>query len=462
MRTFGLRYLLLLTAAFGVFSAATLSKDKWYRERKAGVTYQIFENEATGIVLQVVKNSGICEKIPRVDQYSGYASFNEVEHTFFWFVEARTNPTTAPFAMNLAGGLGGASTAELFTQLGPCHFEEGESTPSISNTYNLNQNVNMIYIDQPIDAGFSSSLNLAGSTDAAAPYIWNLLQAFFAGFEEYENRDLSIITSSYGRVNGKKIEIAALIIGNGWYDGAIQYKGIIEYSRNNTYKPLISKNEANAYMWEYYSQCLPAQELCDRSASYENCRNVQRMCSLKRYLIDERDEDVYDIRKRSIYTVQGVDLGTPTEKEVVHGYLNRLDVMKAIGAISSWDDSSERIKIRFGEWAVDARSTLNTLSKVVRSGVTTLIYAGDADMVDDWFGNLDVADAIKYEGTSTFANKRLTPYAVNGLVEGEFKSFKNLSFLRIYEAGHTARHDQPALAFQVFNQTMQKTAISST
>ena len=36
------------------------------------------------------------------------------------------------------------------------------------------------------------------STVTAAPYVWKLLQAFYANFPEYESRDFGLFTESYG------------------------------------------------------------------------------------------------------------------------------------------------------------------------------------------------------------------------------------------------------------------------
>lgn len=42
--------------------------------KRDGVDHNIFEHEATGAKLDFVKNSGICETTPGVNQYSGYVS----------------------------------------------------------------------------------------------------------------------------------------------------------------------------------------------------------------------------------------------------------------------------------------------------------------------------------------------------------------------------------------------------
>jgi len=56
----------------------------------------------------------------------------------------------------------------------------------------------MLYVDQPIGVGFSYGTDPVTSTVTAAPYVWKLLQAFFAQFPQYESRDFGIFTESYG------------------------------------------------------------------------------------------------------------------------------------------------------------------------------------------------------------------------------------------------------------------------
>lgn len=39
---------------------------------------------------------GVCETTEGVDDYAGYISLNEETNMFFWFFEARSNPTEKP------------------------------------------------------------------------------------------------------------------------------------------------------------------------------------------------------------------------------------------------------------------------------------------------------------------------------------------------------------------------------
>jgi len=98
----------------------------------------------------------------------------------------------------------------------------------------------------------------------------------------------------------------------------------------------------------------------------------------------------------------------------------------------------------------------------VQSGITVLIWAGDADWICNWFGGLATAEAITYSGSAAFKSKAVANYNVNGVAGGTFKSVGNLSWLRVFGAGHEVPFYQPALSLQAFKQTMQKQPISST
>src|ERR1700761_975811 len=63
-------------------------------------------------------------------QYTGYTTLppyplkpiqqNYTINTFFWFVEARENVSTAPLTIWLSGGPGTSSMFGLFNEMGPC------------------------------------------------------------------------------------------------------------------------------------------------------------------------------------------------------------------------------------------------------------------------------------------------------------------------------------------------------
>ena len=438
-----------------------------------GVAYNVFNHEATGVQLQFVNNSGICETTTGVKQYSGYLSVGGNMNMFFWFFEARNNPSTAPLATWFNGGPGCSSMIGLFQENGPCHFENGSNEPSL-NEDSWNTNVNMLYIDQPIGVGFSYGTQNVDSTASAAPYVWKLLQAFFDAFPDYKNRDFGVFTESYGGHYGpafaeyfleqdsslksgdSKLNLVALGVNNGWFDAETQYKAYIDFSWNNTYKPIISESAAQSYYDSYTSSCQPAVRACTSSGSDKDCANAQQTCyrDIEGALTQAADFDVYDIREPS---------NDPYPPKTYSTYLARADVMKAIGARSKYTECADGPYQKFAQTGDNSRSTLKSLSNVVKSGsVTTLMWAGDADWICNWFGNLDVANMVDFDGASSFANASLEPYTVGGTETGTFKTKGKLSFMRVYGAGHEVPYYQPKIARQAFEQTMAGQTVGST
>ena len=88
--------------------------------------------------------------------------------------------------------------------------------------------------------------------------------------------------------------------------------------------------------------------------------------------------------------------------------------MKKIGAKSQYTECSNSAGNKFSTTGDNSRSFLPALSSVVQSGITVLLWAGDADWICNWEGNQAIANAVTYSGQSAFAAKSLTPYTVNG------------------------------------------------
>jgi carboxypeptidase C (cathepsin A) len=252
----------------------------------------------------------------------------------------------------------------LFQENGPCHFEDNATEPTL-NPYSWNEYANMLYVDQPFGVGFSNEFELlsevrgtsleVNSTVIAATNVWKLLQAFYAQFPQYKNRDFGLFTESYGghygpefasyfesqnsliaqgSVTGQNISLVALAINNGWYDSLIQEKAYIDFSLNNTYAPLINASTYTDLMSSYNTVCFPAASNCSGLVGdNEDCRvaddECQSVIDQPLYELFGNDFNVYDIRP---------DAPQPPENYV--DYLNRKDVLKAIGAKSSYEECS--------------------------------------------------------------------------------------------------------------------------
>jgi carboxypeptidase C (cathepsin A) len=122
------------------------------------------------------KETHICET--KAKAYAGYVDLpaNHISDTqgdephnisiFFWYFEARNAPRKAPTTIYLAGGPGESSVYGATSDGGPCYVLK-DSNSTEGNPWSWNENVNMLYVDQPVTAGFSYA--------KAVNYTWNLL-----------------------------------------------------------------------------------------------------------------------------------------------------------------------------------------------------------------------------------------------------------------------------------------------
>ncbi|KAK7994430.1 hypothetical protein PG991_016018 [Apiospora marii] len=454
--------------------------NKRYIEEREGISYNVFEHYETGSKMSFVKNSGVCETTPGVNQYSGYLEVGKNMSMWFWFFEARSKPAEAPLVTWFNGGPGCSSMIGLFQEHGPCQFYNNETEPSL-NPYSWNNYANMLYVDQPIGTGFSYGSDPVNSTVTAAPYVWNLLQAFYASFPEYACRDFGIFTESYGghygpefahyiqaqnaaidagAATGEKLQLKAVGINNGWFDSTIQERAGIEFAAGNSYRPLINASTAAQLYDVFETRCKPALDKCVATGGDAACADADSICirEIDNPIAAITDFDTYDIRQPS------KDAFPP---ETYVDYLHRPDVMRKIGAKVQYQECPNAPYEKFSRTGdvnetTDARSFLDTLSEVVRTGIQVLLWAGDADYICNWMGGLHVADAVAYPNTTQFNEAGMEPYEVAGVAKGTFKTAGNLSFLRVFEAGHEVPYYQPEASLQVFMQVMQGNVPSST
>ena len=104
---------------------------------------------------------GICEQRDDTSSISGYVDVAANQHIFFWFFEARNaDPTTAPLTTWINGGPGTSSMVGLFQEIGPCAIRADGNV--VNNPYSWTNTTNLLFIDQPVQTGFSYSTTASG------------------------------------------------------------------------------------------------------------------------------------------------------------------------------------------------------------------------------------------------------------------------------------------------------------
>ncbi|KUI74065.1 hypothetical protein VM1G_09709 [Cytospora mali] len=113
------------------------------------------------------KETHVCDTTPGVNSYSGHITVPVIGDSynasiFFWYFEARNNSGEAPTTIYMPGGPGESflDGASGF----PC-IVNPDSNSTTLNEWSWNANVNMLYVDMPVQTGYSYTSILNGAFD---------------------------------------------------------------------------------------------------------------------------------------------------------------------------------------------------------------------------------------------------------------------------------------------------------
>ncbi|KAL6241242.1 hypothetical protein RBB50_011921 [Rhinocladiella similis] len=188
------------------------------------------------------KEPGICETTPGVKSYAGYVHLppgvvddlgvfqNYTINTFFWFFESRKDPANAPLSIWMNGGPGSSSMIGLLQENGPCNINYDSNSTTL-NPYSWNNEVNMLYIDQPNQVGLSYDILVNGTQDLLDPSGDVIVDDFTTRVPEQNNTFLvgtfpsQLLNSS---ANGTTNSARSL-----WHMAQVWFQTFPEYKPNN-------------------------------------------------------------------------------------------------------------------------------------------------------------------------------------------------------------------------------------
>ncbi|KAM5546227.1 hypothetical protein V8D89_000353 [Ganoderma adspersum] len=433
--------------------------------------------------LRFVKNSGVCETTPGVNQLSGYIDVGTNMSMWFWFFEARHEPEIAPFTLWLNGGPGCSSMIGLFQEHGPCQVNpDGETT--VLNPFSWNNLSNIIYIDQPIGTGFSFGTVDVNSTFASSPAIWTAFQILFESqeFAKYQSREFIFATESYGghygpefvtyfneqnaliksgAIKGELVEVSALMINNGWYDPLIQNQAYVDFA---TFAPgygqLQNDTVLAALNQSYFAEggCKDQELACyaagETAESNRICSEADDFCIINVFVPAVGDRDSDDLRQNS-------STPNPFPPEFYVAFLRNATVMQKIGAQARYAECSNAVGNQFGRTGDDARTLLPQLAALADARMKILIWAGDADINCNWLGGHASVLAMDWYGNETLHNTPFTNMTIHGKPVAAIQNVDNFSFARVFLAGHEVPAFQPEASFEIFRQIILKEQLHS-
>lgn len=343
----------------------------------------------------------------------------------------------------------------------------------------------------------------ANTTQIAGMAVWHMVQGFLSAFPQYqppqnESVGINLFLESYGgrygpifadmweeqndkRDSGEldanktlELHLTSLGIVNGCVDRELQLPLDPVFANQNTYGyKALSDEEAKFYVDKYNAddgcgallrQCVSMAREQDPNDSGA-VADVNDICSFASNTCFEIEQPYYSAG-RSPYDL-GAPYQDPSPSVRFIEYLNQAKVQQAIGARTNYTLTSQAVFSVFGETGDIARgNTISRLADLVNRGIRVGLIYGDRDYICNWFGgeavSLEIAQQAGGEYNSKFPGAGYAPIIVNSsYIGGVVRQFGNLSFSRIYQAGHSVAWYQPETAFQVFARILLGKSLST-
>lgn len=401
--------------------------------------------------------------LDNVTQYSGYYDVSNKQkdedgrHLFFWFFESRNDPKTDPVVVWLNGGPGCSSLMGLFFENGPSSIVDASETPKF-NPHSWNTNASVIYLDQPAGVGFSyTDSGEADVTDTrtAAKDVYAFLSLFFQEFTDFKDLGVHISGESYAGhyIPGITTEIlshpergfkfSSVLIGNGWTDTYHQVAGYEPMAcGEGGHHSVLSEDQCDRVN-KTAARCQWADGACYKHQDRFRCIPATYACDsvLDEYM--NTGLNPYDIRKKCVGKLCYDNI------DYYSNYLNRKDIQKAIGAeVEDYESCSDSVFNAFTYNGDGAKPFQFDVTQALEQGLPVLVYAGDKDYICNWVGQTLWLDALDWSGSKKWNTGKFHNWMTldDNEAAGTYKVSGNLTFLRIYEAGHMVPYDQPKYA----------------
>ncbi|KAK5000157.1 hypothetical protein LTR66_000930 [Elasticomyces elasticus] len=497
------------------------------------------------------KETYICETTPGVRSFSGYVHLPSADpqdaegpdpshdsNVFFWFFESREDPANSPLAIYLAGGPGESSMVGATSENGPCYIGS-DSNSTYINPWSWNNHVNILYIDQPNQVGFSydtltnGTLDLvsntitpmdfsngipfqpnntvtvgtfgsqdpnstANNTVNGARALWHFAQAWLTEFPHYTPVDnkLSIWANSYGGYYStahaayfeKKnqdlaressgshgaltINIDTVGITNGCIDGLYQGPSYPDFARNNTYDLKTVSEDTYSQMLGNFTmsggcadqikQCRALGATGDPSVLATNA-TVNSFCANATIFCNAQVVQPYnDLSNRSQFDIaQRTPNVFPTP--YLTGFFNQRWIQEALGVPVNFTYANNLLVDLFFAGSGDpARQGIEQFNYILSRGVKVAMMYGDRDYQCNWFGAENISLSAEWPDQQAFGEAGYASIVTNGTYNGGFvRQYGNLSFSRVFEAGHAVTAYQPETAYRIFNRAMHNKDIAT-
>lgn len=428
----------------------------------------------------------------------GYVQVRPKAHMFWWLYHSPqrvdSGETPWPTVLWLQGGPGASGVGYgNFMEIGPLDAElKPRATTWLSKA-------DLLFVDNPVGTGFSyvegGDRSLMARTDAeAARDLTALLCALYRDNARLRASPLFIVAESYGgkfavttalaalraAEQGRlRANIAGVALGDSWISPIdfVASWGPLLYQVSRVDEQGLRQCDAVAAK---IKDQLDKGQFADAEASWSELEGVvianSNAVNFYNFLKDDAPENaaVMTAQRRrqaasTLASFRSRDGGysgylkamaaaasSASDSGGFDGLMNTV-IKKKLGIIPkdvSWGDQSGDV---FDALAGDfMRPRIQEVDQLLKRGVNVTIYNGQLDVICATKGTMDWVQKLKWDGLDKFLSSPRTPIYCSSEEEGQsagtqafVKSYKNLNFYWILEAGHMVPIDNPCPALKM-------------
>ncbi|XP_042475045.1 serine carboxypeptidase-like 50 [Macadamia integrifolia] len=375
---------------------------------------------------------------------SGYLPINSSTSSaiYFAFYEAQRpifSLSQTPLLVWLQGGPGCSSLLGNFFELGPWRLnlnQNDSNNPVLEpNPGAWNRQFGLLFIDNPIGAGFSiasSPAEIPRDQETMANHLISALTSFISSDPLFKSRPLYITGESYaGKYvpavgyyilqQGSDLNLMGVAIGNGLTHPITQ---VATHAATAYYSGLINEKQ-RTQLEEIQAQAVKlTQEGKWKEASDARVRILDSLENLTGLAT------LYDLRRK-----------TPYETEIVTAFLNKEQVKDALGVDKSlvWEECSGVVGDALHD---DVMKSVKFMVEELVKKSKVLLYQGQFDLRDGVVSTEEWVKEMNWEGLQSFLMADRKVWKVNGEFAGYVQKWGSLSEVVVSGAGHLVPADQ--------------------
>lgn len=372
--------------------------------------------------------------------YIGVSDAPESNKFFYWFFEAKNGKADAPLVIWLNGGPGCSTTIDVAITNGPFIVQKDGTLKD--NIYSWNNKAHILYVDQPLGVGYSYgqeekySFNSKMTRDYFYDFFTKWLE--LEDFQKFKGHPLWFTGISYGghyvpqiankmyEMGNKDINLKGLVLSDPWTSNKQQNPSILDYSM--TEKEITQMTETK------YLFLQPWQEQC-KLGIVASCQYIWDVILGTPWRFNP-----YDITTQWKGSYIGINI------DYVKDFYNREDVKTELGIGDvTWELCNPvYMNLLHEDYMIDCSPYLTPL---LNDKLKLLFIYGNKDMAVNWLGGDRMAKNIVWDGQVNYASQEF----VQGKY-GKEKSYENMRFVIIPDAGHLAPVNQPKPIYELFNE----------